>query len=213
MRKHVLSTCVAAALVAAAITAAAATAGGGKHPARRVAALQHQIGSLKAENKRLRDRFSPAGIAQQLAHTKAALDKYQSVDAAKADGYLPASPCESTPTDPDQTSYGGGMGFHYVNGAVMQSGAIDPTKPPILVYAPGPGGSLQLVAAEWFKPDADQSTATDADRPTLFGRAFDGPMQGHAPGMPIHYDLHVWLWQHNPSGTFAPWNPDVTCPS
>jgi hypothetical protein len=31
--------------------------------------------------------------------------------------------------------------------------------------------------------------------------------------MPIHYDLHVWLWQHNPSGLFAPWNPDVTCPS
>jgi hypothetical protein len=36
-------------------------------------------------------------------------------------------------------------------------------------------------------------------------------MLGHAPGMPIHYDLHVWLWKHNPSGLYAPWNPDATC--
>ena len=26
------------------------------------------------------------------------------------------------------------------------------------------------------------------------------------------YTLHVWLWGHNPSGMFAHWNPEVTCP-
>jgi hypothetical protein len=31
--------------------------------------------------------------------------------------------------------------------------------------------------------------------------------------MPIHYDLHVWLWKKNPSGMFARWNPTVTCPT
>jgi hypothetical protein len=46
----------------------------------------------------------------------------------------------------------------------------------------------------------------------LFGRPFDGPMLGHEPGMPPHYDLHVWVWQANPEGIFAPFNPNVTCP-
>jgi len=36
-------------------------------------------------------------------------------------------------------------------------------------------------------------------------------MPGHHPGMPVHYDLHVWLWQDNPMGMFALFNPTVTC--
>ncbi|HEY3542933.1 MAG TPA: hypothetical protein VGK79_10350 [Gaiellaceae bacterium] len=200
-------------LAAAAAIVATASAGNGGHTKTRASALARQVTMLKAQNTRLHDRFSPAGIARQLEKTKAALDKYQSVDAAKQAGYAPASPCEATPTDPDQSSYGGGMGVHFVNPALMAPGPLDPAKPPILVYAPVAGGGFRLVAAEYFKPDADQNVKTDDDRPSLFGRAFDGPMLGHAPGMPIHYDLHVWLWQHNPSGLFAPWNPDVTCPS
>ena len=65
---------------------------------------------------------------------------------------------------------------------------------------------------EYFTVDADQDLATDDDRPTLFGVPFDGPMLGHTPEMPIHYDLHVWLYRHNPAGTFAMWNPRVRCP-
>jgi hypothetical protein len=26
-----------------------------------------------------------------------------------------------------------------------------------------------------------------------------------------HYDLHVWLFRDNPSGEFAPFNPNVSC--
>ena len=36
-------------------------------------------------------------------------------------------------------------------------------------------------------------------------------MLGHNPTMPIHYDLHVWVVDNNPSGTFAQWNPDFHC--
>jgi hypothetical protein len=60
---------------------------------------------------------------------------------------------------------------------------IDPEKPEILTYVPT-ANDLVLLAAEYFKADADQDLSTDGDRPTLFGRAFDGPMLGHAPGMP-----------------------------
>ncbi len=102
------------------------------------------------------------------------------------------------------------MGIHYVNQAALGDPAIDPMKPEILNYAPSAGG-LELVAAEYFKVDGDQNLATDGDRPRVFGRAFDGPMEGHAPGMPRHYDLHVWLWKRNPAGVFAQWNPDVRC--
>jgi hypothetical protein len=28
--------------------------------------------------------------------------------------------------------------------------------------------------------------------------------------LPI-FKLHIWLWQNNPSGTFADWNPKVSC--
>jgi hypothetical protein len=55
---------------------------------------------LKREVARLKKAIaalSPAAPKAQLARTKSALDKYQSVDQARADGYLQASPCESSP--------------------------------------------------------------------------------------------------------------------
>jgi hypothetical protein len=29
--------------------------------------------------------------------------------------------------------------------------------------------------------------------------------------LPANYQLHVWAWKKNPKGTFADWNPDVSC--
>jgi hypothetical protein len=43
------------------------------------------------------------------------------------------------------------------------------------------------------------------------GQSFDGPMPGHNPDMPVHYDLHVWLYKYNPAGLFAAWNSRVNC--
>jgi hypothetical protein len=131
------------------------------------------------------------------------LARYHSIDKARADGYIPGSPCEASPA--------GTMGIHYINPALMGPG-IDPAHPEVLVYLPRPDGSLKFVAAEYFQADADQNLGTDADRPFLFGQPFDGPMLGHNPQMPIHYDLHVWLAEHNPSGLFAQWNPAISCP-
>ena len=34
---------------------------------------------------------------------------------------------------------------------------------------------------------------------------------GNRYGLPPFYELHAWLWQHNPSGFFEDWNPRVTC--
>ncbi|RZS79004.1 hypothetical protein EV189_3874 [Motilibacter rhizosphaerae] len=128
---------------------------------------------------------------------------YKDIQKALADGYVPASECTESPA--------GGMGVHYILPA--RAGApIQWDKPALLLYMPLPHGKFRLMGAEYFKADADQDLTTDGDRPSLFGRPFDGPMLGHSADMPIHYDLHVWLYQHNPAGLLEPWNPTVHCP-
>jgi hypothetical protein len=142
------------------------------------------------------------GAGKQLADLKKSLEVYKDVEAAEAAGFIPVSEC----TVSDE----GAMGVHYLN-PVLAAQAPDPTKPAILLYAPTSSGTLRLLGAEWFQADADQDVTTDADRPTLFNQPFNGPMLGHDPMMPIHYDLHVWLYATNPAGVFAPWNPSVSC--
>lgn len=132
-----------------------------------------------------------------LAAVRQATVQYHNVDAAIAAGYRLSGECVP------------GMGYHYVN--LSQFGKMDPLTPDALTYAANSAGQLRLVAAEWFKVDADQNLGTDSDRPSMFGKAFDGPMPGHGPGMPIHYDLHAYIWQGNPDGVLATYNPKVRC--
>ena len=50
----------------------------------------------------------------------------------------------------------------------------------------------------------------------IFGTKLDGPMEGHAPVLPVelhHWDLHVWLWKANPNGLMHPTNSNVKCPA
>ena len=105
------------------------------------------------------------------------------------------------------------MGYHYLQPGLTGDTVVDPTMPEILVYVPTKNGDLELGAVEWFVADHEQDLGTDADRPTLFDRLpFDGPMPGRDPGMPVHNDLHVGLYDYNPAGQLAPFNPKVTCP-
>ena len=104
------------------------------------------------------------------------------------------------------------MGVHYINPRLAGDSIVEAERPELLLYEPQRNGRLRLVGVEWFVADADQNLETDGDRPSILGRAFDGPMPGHEPGMPVHYDLHAYVWRHNPTGTFAAWNPRVQCP-
>jgi len=29
--------------------------------------------------------------------------------------------------------------------------------------------------------------------------------------MPVHHDLHAWVYRHNPAGELSAWNPTITC--
>lgn len=150
-------------------------------------------------------------LTPELQRVRQALDKYRDPIRAIHDGYFSTVGCVEYPKPgaPGQVPYpAGGMGIHFFNVSLM--GKLDPLQPQVLVYEPA-GGRLRLVAAEYFVPLAPEVK----ERPQLFGRPFDGPMEGHHPLMPHdlkHYDLHVWLWKKNPAGMFAPTNPSVKCP-
>ena len=146
-------------------------------------------------------------VLRDLAKVRRATAKYQNVNVAIADGYVPTTACDAIPGV-------GGMGYHYVNPALARDPALNLTSPEILMYA-STDGELRLAGVEYFlgvgAPDAPVPNPAPP-APVLFGLPFDGPMLGHVPGMPPHFDLHVWIWQPNPNGMFAQWNPKVTCP-
>ena len=135
----------------------------------------------------------------ELKRVKAATARFHSVKQAQKAGYLATPVCVSSPL--------GGMGYHFQNPALMDDGVLDPERPEILLYERAANGRYKLTGVEYYIP-ASQTAAA----PVLFGQTFLGPMPAHDPGMQTHYDLHVWLWKHNPSGMFALWNPDVSCP-
>ncbi len=149
------------------------------------------VTSAKAE----RGRSDDAGLRAVQAFT----ERYQSEDAAIADGFTRTDDCVP------------GMGYHYVNISRLDT-RLQPSRPEAVLYAPTGDSGRRLVAAEWIVVDQDQDLTTDDDRPSLFGHDFDGPMPGHTPDMPVHYDLHAWAWANNPDGGFATWNPAITCP-
>jgi hypothetical protein len=104
----------------------------------------------------------------------------------------------------------GAMGVHFVKGALVQSGTLDPARPQALVYEPQADGQLHLVAVEYvvFQSAWDASNAAP---PTLFGQKFMLNPEGNRFGLPAFYSLHAWVWKSNPTGAFEPWNPQVQC--
>jgi len=103
----------------------------------------------------------------------------------------------------------GAMGVHYVKGAIVGDGVVDALTPEALVYAPE-DGHLRLAALEYvvFQADWDKSHGAP---PSLFGHTFSLTASPNRYGLPPFYALHAWLYKKNPAGTFAPWNPKVSC--
>ena len=134
---------------------------------------------------------------QGLAEVRQVTAKYHDVNQALADGYVPVSDCEALPGV-------GVMGIHYLNINLASDLTVDPLRPELLLYVPSASGP-RLVGVEYFVAYVGQPA------PSVLGHTFNGPMAGHSPGMPWHYDLHTWVWQANPAGTFAQWNPSLSC--
>lgn len=153
-----------------------------------------------------------------LAAVRTATAGFHDVAQALADGYVPASPCQEDPAL-------GGMGIHYANFGLASDLTVEATTPEVLLYVPA-GEGMRLVAVEYFVPALANTPYGPAPwfgqiappfgffnpAPTVLGQTFNGPMAGHTPDMPWHYDLHAWVWQANLAGVFANFNPTVSCP-
>jgi hypothetical protein len=120
--------------------------------------------------------------------------KFKTTDAAEAAGYKRVTGCV-------QHQPAGAMGYHFQNDALLDT-TLDLEHPEVLVYEKMPDGTFQLNGIEFLVPiSAWKST----EPPRIMGQAL---IKVDSIGF---WFLHVWTWKANPSGLFAPWNPDVKC--
>ena len=173
------------------------------------------------------DNKCRGNCAEELEIARTATEKYRNVAVAIAEGYIPTSGCVTAEDEGEDPSEGV-MGIHFTD--VEKDGndsfdqILDVREPEMLLYVPDamtPGG-LRLVAIEYSAPALVQEQEwrgpnpppEDVDpAPELFDHVFNGPMRGHDPLeiQPWHYDMHVWAYSDNPSGTFAQFNPREDC--
>ena len=154
--------------------------------------------------------FGGATARSELSAVRQATARFHSLAAADRGGYgpfpagVPLASCIANLSGP------GAMGIHWVNGGLLD-GTLNPTKPEVLVYAPGADGKLKLAALEYVIFQADWYANHPAgSMPSLFGQ--DLMVGDHERfQIPPFFALHVWLYQSNPSGLFAAFNPNVSC--
>ena len=145
-----------------------------------------------------------------LSALRAATAKFHSIATAEQSGYALLTDAAGIACI-DMPGMGG-MGVHWANGTLVGDPAIHPNQPEALVYAPGPDGTLTLAAVEYVVIKSAWD-ATHKFPPKLFGHVFNLTPDGNRFGLPAFYSLHVWVFKHNSSGQFSPWNPAVTCPA
>jgi len=132
-------------------------------------------------------------------------ERFKNVLVAQAEGYALQFGCVSG-------SDAGAMGLHYVNGALVNSGVLDATRPQIVIYEPMPDGGLKLIGADYLVL-ADAWNKKNSGPPELMGQLFHLFESPNRFGLPAFYTLHVWAWKDNPNGAFVNWHPNVSCQS
>lgn len=96
----------------------------------------------------------------------------------------------------------GAMGTHFLNTALVDDTVLA-AAPEVVIYEPQEDDTREFVAVEYIIPFTIRGE--DEDPPVLFGQEF---VQNHTFNL---WALHAWVGRDNPSGVFAPWNPDVSC--
>ncbi|SNS36144.1 hypothetical protein SAMN06295967_10838 [Belliella buryatensis] len=138
---------------------------------------------------------------QLLAEMRRLTAKYQRLEVAEAAGYtLDREHCVSHPEL-------GGMGHHAPNFGLVD-GEYDIFTPEVMVYEPMDNGKMKLVAIEYVI----MADFWEGETPPMFGEVEFDFVPANPMGLPFdNFQLHVWIWKHNPSGMYAPFNPTVNC--
>jgi hypothetical protein len=134
-------------------------------------------------------------VDRDIERVRKATAAFKDLDRAIAAGY------ERHVTDCIANPPQGGMGFHHGKSSLMDD-RLQVDKPEILVYERMPDGAYKFNGVEYIVPI---SAWSKDEPPTIMGQ----PLK-KAPKLGIWY-LHVWVWEPNPSGVFADWNPNVKC--
>ncbi len=137
-----------------------------------------------------------------VATVRTATERFKNVETAKAAGYGLFHGCVSGPQE-------GAMGIHLVNNDLVGDGTLDPMRPEALLYEVR-NGQHELLGVEYVVI-AEAWHARSEAPPVLMGQLFHYVGSPNRYGIPAFYELHVWAWKANPNGTFADWNPHVSC--
>jgi hypothetical protein len=130
--------------------------------------------------------------------------RYRDLNAALADGWVPATPCVSGPD-------AGAMGVHFNQPARKVDGTVPPDAPQFLIYEPMPNGAMRLVGVEFFVLQTDWENKNGPVAAVIDGNLMNLVASPNRYGLPPFYEMHVWAWEDNPKGTFADWNTRVNC--
>ena len=148
-------------------------------------------------------KATPITDEAQLSDLRRVTAKFHSIEAAKQDGYT----TQITPCWAHHSA--GGMGYHFGNTNLFDAN-VALLHPETVIYEPQAGGHMKLVGMEYIVPkDAWKAAGHDLNNPTDVPQLLGQKYTPHS-FLPI-FKLHIWLWQNNPSGTFADWNPKVSC--
>ena len=157
-----------------------------------------------AQGKHAHGAAPQGASASALVQTvREATERFKDVAIADAAGYKLQFGCVTGDNS-------GAMGLHYVNGPLVMDGEIDPARPEIVIYEPGPNGTLRLVGAD-FLVLADAWNAKHSAPPEMGGQLFHLFEAPNRFGLPTFYTLHVWAWKPNPTGMFVNWHAKVSC--
>ena len=163
--------------------------------------------------------LGPSGVSAQSGHdhgqegksggalikvVREATERFQDVEAAKAEGYVLQFGCVSG-------SDSGAMGMHFVNGPLVGDGELDPTRPEIVIYEPLPNGKVKLIGADYLVFASAWHAKHPDETPKLGGQLMHLIESPNRYGLPAFYTLHVWAWKESSTGPFVNWHPTVSC--
>ena len=138
---------------------------------------------------------------------RAATAQYLDINVAlhESEPWVRGTPCVSGPNS-------GAMGVHFIKPSRVFDGALNANEPEALIYEPLPNGALRLVGVEFIVLAGDWAARhPDGSTPALDGHLTNYVGAPNRYGLPAFYELHVWAWEHNPNGSFADWNTQVSC--
>ena len=106
----------------------------------------------------------------------------------------------------------GAMGMHYINMRLVKDNEIKAEEPEIILFEPTSNGGIRITGVDYLVDKAGwESNPDHKGPPELKGQLFHLFDSPNRFGLDPFYTLHVWAWKDNPAGTFANWNPNVSC--